>query len=76
MIKCSSATLYIGGVEFGTVELLDFSCPIQAECEAEASALFQATLPTTLTIELEYKGTKSLKGKRTKVKKSNRPLQK
>lgn len=72
MVKCSRATLYIGGVEFGQVDMVDLSCPLLDECEVPP------TFPTNLsaTFTLEYKGTKRKKGKRPKVKKSYRPLQK
>lgn len=72
MVKCSRATLYIGGVEFGQVDMVDFSCPLLDECEVPTP--FPTNLSATFT--LEYKGTKRLKGKRTKVKKPNWPLQK
>lgn len=72
MVKCNRATLYIGGVEFGQVDMVDLSCPLLDEREVPP------TFPTNLsaTFTLEYKGTKRKKDKRSKVKKSHRPLQK
>lgn len=71
IVKCTRATLYIGGVEFGQVDMIDLP-PILDE--REVPPMFPTNLSATLT--LEYKGTKRKRGKRTKVKKSNRPLQK
>lgn len=72
MVKYGRAALYIGGVEFGQVDMADFSCPLLDECEVPST--FPTNLSATLT--LEYKGTKGTKRKGPKVKKSNRPLQK
>lgn len=72
MVKCREGTLYIGGVEFGTVTVFDWP-----ELDAEPSPRWPAGgLSASMTISLEYKGTKGKKGKRTNGKKLKRPLQK
>lgn len=72
MVKCREGTLYIGGVEFGTVTVFDWP-----ELDAEPSPAWPgAGLSASMTISLEYKGTKGKKGQCTNGKKLKRPLQK
>lgn len=71
-MKCRDGTLYIDGVEFGTVTVFDWP-----ELDAEPSPSWPgAGLSASMTISLEYKGTKGKKGQCTNGKKLKRPLQK
>lgn len=71
-MKGREGTLYIGGVEFGTVTVFDWP-----ELDAEPSPPWPgAGLSASMTISLEYKGTKGKKGQCTNDKKLKRPLQK
>lgn len=72
MGKGREGTLYIGGVEFGTVTVFDWP-----ELDAEPPPCWPAGgLSASMTISLEYKGTKGKKGQCTNGKKLKRPLQK
>lgn len=74
MANCNEGTLYIGGVKVGTVTLISFDWSVP---DTEPSRSWPgAGLPASMTISLEYKGTKGKKAKGTKGKKLKRPLQK
>lgn len=71
MGKGREGTLYIGGVKFGTVTVFDWP-----ELDVEPAPRWPGAAPASMTISLEYKGTKGKNGKRTNGKKLKRPLQK
>lgn len=73
MGKGREGTLYIGGVKFGTVTVFDWP---ELDAEPTPPRWPGSGLSASMTISLEYKGTKGKKAKGTKGKKLKRPLQK
>ncbi|MCV3804651.1 hypothetical protein D3C76_585270 [compost metagenome] len=71
MAKGIAGTLYIGGVKFGAVTVFDLP-----ELDVEPAPSWPGAAVASMTIGLEYKGTKGKKAQCTNGKKLKRPLQK